>query len=155
MLRPLEMEPENRNAPRVPFGRINFAIAAFVRDHLSPAREMNEGAVIPAGIFLEFLPVASAGQSFEAGESADTGHLPSAAEFDVITAREIHFAGELLLVKPPRRVQVHARRTIFVVRRAILQRRDLTAHTAANGVHKIAPNFSAAVGQPVRELMAL
>ena len=58
------------------------------------------------------------------------GHVPAAADLDVIAAREVELAGVLLLVEPPGRVDVIAAGAVLVVRRQVLEQRDLAAQRA-------------------------
>ena len=62
-----------------------------------------------------------------AAAEAGARHPAPAARLDVIAARKI----ELLVVEPPRRVQVHPAGAVLVVRDAVHQRRDEARHARA------------------------
>ena len=100
--RPLEMETQHRDAPLIHRARIDLAVRIGVGNHLAAAGESHPGAVLSADLGFQRRAVAF---SLRAVEAADLRHVESAADLDVITAREI-----LLLVveQPPRHVDVHA-----------------------------------------------
>jgi hypothetical protein len=57
-------------------------------------------------------------------EAADTGHVASPAELDVIATRKIVLAVE----PPPRHVHVHAADTVMIVRRHPGQLRKISGY---------------------------
>ena len=68
----------------------------------------------------------------------------------MVTAREAEFAGELLLIQPPRHVDVIAAGAVLVVDRDVFEPRDLAAETRAHGVHDVFAHEPAGVGDAVR-----
>src|SRR4029453_6982473 len=106
----------------------------LVGDHLAASVEPDERSVVAPRVLLELAPVAAARQPFDARPAADTRHAAATAELDVIASCETELAGELFLVKPPGRVHVAAARAVLVVRRQILEERDLPIDAAAAGI---------------------
>ena len=155
VLRPLPGKAQHGDAPLVLHHRVELAVGALVGDHLAPAGEIHERAVIAAGVLLEFQAVAAAREVLEAAARAHTGHAAAAAEFDVVAAGEAELARELFLIEPPRRVDVRAAGPILVVRRQTFQRRDLPADAGPDGIHDVLANEPAGVGEALRELRRL
>src|SRR3954447_6897742 len=73
----------------------------------------------------------------------------------MVTTSEIHFAGKLGLIEPPRHIHVHARRAVLVVGGTIFQGRNLSRQIAADGIHQIATDLAAAIAQAVLKSVAL
>ena len=81
--------------------------------------------------------------------------IPRSGALDVVTAREVELAAGLLLVEPPRHVQVHRGGAVRVVGRHFFERGNLAVHTRADGVHHELSDQPATVSQPVGEEVAL
>ena len=79
---------------------------------------------------------------------ARPGLTGAAIHLDVIAAREV----ELLVVEPPRHVDVHSADTVVVVRNVVHERRDKSGDARAGRVGEILPDDAARVREPVREL---
>ena len=103
------MKAQHRNAPFVFLLGVDLAVAIVVGDHLAAPGEADERAVVAPRIFLVLLSVGTARELIRRG-IFHAGHAPPAAKFDVIAAGEAELAGDLLLVEPPRHVDVHAPR---------------------------------------------
>src|SRR5450756_2080014 len=112
---------------------------------------MHVGAVHFAHVALEVLAVSAAENVVRSAENAHAGHAASAAEFDVIAAREGHFTGLLLLVEPPRHVHVHAADAIVIGRRQIFEDRQIAVDRRADGVHDVLADHARTVGDAVGE----
>src|SRR5262245_52711117 len=109
---PLPMKPEHRDSVFVNGVWIDLAITVVVRDHFAAARKVDRRAPISPIVSLEGLTVtAGLVESLDAAhESRGRRATTSAADLDVIAAGEI----ELLVVEPPRHVQVGTTDTVFV-----------------------------------------
>ena len=59
--RPLEVEPQHRDAPPIDDARIDLAVRVVVRDHLAAAGEADGRAVEAPVVVLQRLAVAAAG----------------------------------------------------------------------------------------------
>ena len=106
--------------------RIDLAVAVFARDLLAAPGRADERAVVAAILGLQLGAVSAAAALrivVDAAAEAVAGHAVSAAQLDVIPARE----AELLVVAPPRHVEVHAADAVRVVARLVHQRRDEAA----------------------------
>jgi len=129
VLRELRVEPQHRDAVGVDDVRIDLAVGVLVRDHLAAAGEVHGGPVEAAVVVLERLAVAAdAVEALDAAHEAEAGRAAaSAAELDVIAARKI----ELLVVQPPRHVEMRAAGAVFVVGDSVLHLRDVPRHAEA------------------------
>ena len=128
---PLPVEAQHRDAPLVDDARVDLAVAVLVRDHLAAPGEADRRAVEPAVVVLELLcrsrrprgrPI-STPCTVDAAHEAGAGHAAAAADLDVVAAREV----ELLVVEPPRHVEVRAADAVLVVRHVVHQLRDEAA----------------------------
>src|SRR5205814_1944949 len=96
---PFEVEAQHGNAPLIDDVGVEIAVAVLVGDHFAAAGEVDAGAVDLADIALQVLAVAAAEERVRSAEDAGAGHAASAADLDMIAARERHLAGLLLLVQ--------------------------------------------------------
>src|SRR5712671_1112701 len=149
---PLPVKAQHRNPILVLHDRIDLAIALVVRDHLSTPGEIDLRAIIAAVVFLEGFPIsAAAGIALDSTHEAVTGRIQSATDLDVIPARKI----ELLVVDPPRHVDVVAAYAVLVVRNVVHHFGNEAPDIGAGGVSEILPDDSAGVGETVRKLCGL
>src|SRR6202021_3327951 len=146
---------QHRNAPFVRNGRIDLAVGIFVRDHFAASGEAHERSIVATRILFELLAIAAAGEAFDPVQRAGARHAPAAAEFNVIAARESQLALLLVLISPPGRVKRVSARAVLVLRRQRFEQRNLAAQVAAHGVHDIAPDLAAGIGEAIRERRAL
>src|SRR5438093_958070 len=144
---PLPMEPQDGDPPLVHHVGVDLAVAVVVGDHLAAAREADEGAVHLAVLLLEVRSIAAAHDAVGAGEDAGAGHSAPAPHLDVIPAWERH----LLLVVPPRHVEVHPADAVLVVGGPFHEGREEPPHADAHGVHQIFAHEAARVREAVRE----
>src|SRR5439155_22008394 len=114
VIRPFPVEAKHRYSILIDNSRIDLTVTVVIGDHFTTAGEADHRPPKPAIVVLEICAVATG-----AVITLDTGHesegrrcAAAAAKFDVISAREV----ELLIVKPPRHVEVHAADSIFVMR---------------------------------------
>src|SRR5262249_5185488 len=141
VLAPAPMEAQHGNAVLIDRLRADLAVALLVRDHLAAAGESDARAVALADRVLERLAITfvlAAG----AVEGADLRDAQSAADLDVIAARELLV---LFVELPPGHVDVHAADAVGVVARQALERGDVPAQSVANGVSEIAADLSGRV----------
>ena len=87
----------------------------------------------------------------DAAQRAEAGHPPAAAELDVVAAREI----ELLVVAPPRHVEMRSARAVFVVRHAVHHLRDEAANAGAGRVGEVLADDAARVAEALRKARRL
>ncbi len=149
------MKAQHRDSPSVFDVRIDLAIGVFIGDHLAAPIEPDEGSIIAAHVLLELHPVTAAGQPLESRRGTVPRHLLAAAELDVVAPRKSKLAGVLLLVEPPRNVQLMAVGGVFVERRQALEQRYLSADAAADGVHQVSTDLAAGIRQSIRKRRAL
>src|SRR5947208_606914 len=113
VVRPLPVKPQHRNAPAVHRARVDLAVGVVVGNHLAAAREADRGAVIAAIVVLELLAVAAARRiALNPAHESVARHVRPAPDLDVVAAREV----ELLVLEPPRHVQMHPAHAVVVVR---------------------------------------
>ena len=79
----------------------------------------------------------------------NTGHAKAAAELDVISTRKAELG--MIVVSPPRRVEVRAAEAVGVVDRHAFESRDIAGDTQAYSVHQVAPDHARTVGEAVGE----
>ena len=101
------------------------------------------GAVEAAIVVLELLAIAAdfptvvqTAVALNAAAESRRRHTASARQFHVGATRKI----ELLVVEPPRNVQMRALDAVFVVRNAIHQLRDEPAHADTGRVREVLPD---------------
>src|SRR3954447_20942990 len=124
VLRPFEVEPQHRNSPRVRLRGVDFAPRVLIRDHLAAAREVHECAVLLPQLLLQRLPVPLVARALS-GKRPELRQREPASELDVIPAREVLL---LVVVQPPRDVQMHAADAVAVVPRHTRERRNEARH---------------------------
>src|SRR6185437_11988022 len=110
---PLPVEPEHRDAILVLHNRIDLAVALVVGNHLAASGHVDRRAGVAAVVFLESFSIAATRRvALDAAHESVTRRAREApAVLDVISAREI----ELLVVDPPRCVNVQAADAVLVV----------------------------------------
>src|SRR5437773_10934352 len=87
VIRPFPVELEHRDAPAVERARVDLAVAVVVGDHLTAAREADQGAVVAAVVVLELLAVAAAGGvALNPAQDAVGRHTGAAPDLDVLAA---------------------------------------------------------------------
>src|SRR6266542_4104323 len=142
----LPVEAEHGDSPFVHDVGIDLAVAAVVGNHLAAAGEAHVGAVIAAIVLLELFPVAAARWvAVNSAHEAVVRHVGAAPHLDVIAAREV----ELLVVQPPRHVDVHSSHTVVIMRDVIHHLRDEARDVGAGRVREILAHRPAAVREPV------
>ena len=111
---PLEMEAQHRDAPLVDALGIDLAIGILVRDHFAAAGEADVRAVILVDVVFQLLCRSPDAARTTPWNVPDLRHAEAAADLDVIAAREILV---LIVVEPPRHIDVHAADAVRVVAR--------------------------------------
>ena len=102
------------------------------------------GAVAPANSFLERRTISCGGKS-----DTHAGLRKSTAHFEVIAPRKIQLATRLGCITPPGNEEVIGRVAVFVVSRPIFERGYISGHCSTGGIHQVATNLAAGVGDPV------
>src|SRR5439155_1981975 len=80
-----------------------------------------------------------------------SGHVLAAADLDVVPAREI----ELLVVEPPRHVEVRAPGAVLVVRDLVHHARNEPGQARARRVRQIPADIAAGIAEALGELRRL
>src|SRR5258708_14628079 len=121
VIAPLEVEAQDRNAVLVDDARIELQVRVLVRHHLASPREAHRRSVDAPVVALELVAVAAerngrsrgldAGIRLNVAHESRARHMAAPADFDGVAAREI----ELLVIHPPRHVQVHAPDALLAV----------------------------------------
>ena len=152
---PLPVKPQDGQAPFVFHDGVQIAEAVVIRNHFAATAKAQRRAIVAPHILLELAAVTPTREPFEPGTETAIRHPPAGGKFDVIPSREIQPARLLLLIEPPGRIDVRPPRTILVVQREVLQRRDLPREAGGHGIHDVLAQQPAGVGYPVRELRVL
>src|SRR5205814_6298950 len=152
IVRPLPVKAEYGDAVFVLDRRIQLAIALVVRNHLAAAGEVDVRPVESAIFFLQRLSVTpAAGIALDAAHETIARRVESAANLDMVATREI----ELLVVNPPRHVDVVSPDAVLVVRNVIHHLRNESADVCAGGVSQVLADDAARVREPVGILWRL
>ena len=114
---------EHRDPETVLRVRVDFSIAVLVGNHLTALGEVHIAAVTSANVFPNGVAVA-----IQSVPRTQTRRTEGRVDLVVITAREVEPAGGLLFVQPERNIDVQAHRTILIVPRPVLQRRELRSN---------------------------
>src|SRR5215468_4594495 len=138
------MEAQHRNAPLIDEAGVELAIGIGVWDHLAAPGESEIGAVLlPQALFqresITFAVVAGI------VEHANSRHVASAPQFDVIAAREIVFPIKL----PPRHIHVQAADSIVVVWFDLFHTRNEPTAIAADRIHEIPAHGAGGVRESI------
>ena len=153
---PRHVEAECRDAVAVDARRVDLAEVVLARDHLAAPREADARAVESPVVVLELLAVAAAaagplGAFVIAVSALDAPHEAVARHPSAAPGLEVVAAGEaergVLVVQPPRDVDVHPAHAVAVVRRRLHQRRHEGRHRGARRVHEVLAHDAAAVGE--------
>src|SRR5688572_33036770 len=128
---PLPVEAKHRDSEAVDDIRIELAVRVVVRDHLAAPLEADRGAVVLPVVLFQLHSVSAAGRiAVNPAHEARARLSHTTTYLDVVSARKI----ELLVVEPPRHVDVHSACAILVVPGMILHRRDVAGYSATRRV---------------------
>jgi hypothetical protein len=138
------VEAKHRDAPLVDDARIDIAVAVVVRELLAAPREADRRAVEAPVIILELLPVAAGTRiALNASHESVRGLREAPPNLDVIPTWEI----QLLVVEPPRHVDVPAADAILVMRDMVHHRRNESGDVGPGRVGEILAHDAAGVRQ--------
>ena len=143
----LPVEAEHGDAPFVHDSRIDFAVAAVVGNHLAAPREPDVRAVVAAIVVLELLAVPAAVPLLDPAAEARLRQPRAAPHLDVVAAREV----ELLVVEPPRHVDVHPAHTVVIMGNRVHHLRNESSDVGAGRVGEILADRPARVRESIRE----
>src|ERR1019366_3753664 len=125
---PFEVETQHGDSPLVHRVRIEIAIAVGIWDHFAASGEADLRAVHLAQVALQLDAITAAQDALGTIEVIAPRQAAPAAKLDVISAREGHLDGLLVLVVPPRHVHVHAADAVFIARGQIFQNREIAVY---------------------------